>query len=198
MARRKIPIRIVVPDATPFVKLSKIGRLDLLDLFKVPIVVVDQVAHEMRGGSHDQTSALAGWLDRNANRIEVVSTEIGETFRKARLVDPDHPAGNLGERAVEEYARRYARDTPKTYVPLVLFEDSDVIADTELPRTKGVHLVNIRAWLGTLKRLGIVPDADEILEDLLEHGKLNPDYEKPARTKDVEGVWAAPQPRGVL
>lgn len=198
MPRKRIPVRIVVPDTTPFVKLGKIGRLDLLDHFTVPLVVVDQVAHEMRHGSHDQTTTLDRWLGRNANRIDVVCTEIGETFRKARIVDPLHPGGNLGERAVEEYARRYARDTPRTYVPIVLFEDRDVIEETELTRTKGVHLVNIRAWLGTLKRLDIVPDADHVLDRMLEHGKLNPHFEKPARTKDVGGVWGAPRPKGIL
>jgi predicted nucleic acid-binding protein len=189
---------VVILDTTPFVKLAKIGRLDLIDLFKAPLRIVDQVAYEMRFGKHDQGLALSQWLDRNANRLEVEVTEIGETFRKARVADPSHPTGNLGERAVEEYARRYARLTPKSHIPLVLFEDRDVVEDTELPRQKDVHLINIRSWLSTLKRNGLIPDVDDVLRQMLAHGKLNPEYEKVGRTKAYESVWAAPKPRGIL
>ncbi len=60
---------------------------------------------------------------------------------------------------------------------MVLFEDRDIVEETELPRQKDVHLVNIRSWLRTLGRLGLVPDADAVLDQLLKHGKLNPEYE---------------------
>jgi hypothetical protein len=43
MTRKAVDVAVIVPDASPVLTLSRIGRVDLLSTFAVPIRIVDQV-----------------------------------------------------------------------------------------------------------------------------------------------------------
>lgn len=52
---------------------------------------------------------------------------------------------------MDEYATALSRGTGPDFVPLVLFEDSDVL-ELRVACLKGVHLLNTTGWLLTLHR----------------------------------------------
>ena len=60
MARRKVDVAVIIPDASPVLTLARIGRLDLLNIFEAPIHIVDQVHYVVPAhadGAHRQRSA---------------------------------------------------------------------------------------------------------------------------------------------
>jgi hypothetical protein len=56
--------------------------------------------------------------------------------RRRRARNPREPSSDLGEIAVDEYATTLARSTGPGFVPLVLFEDPDVM-DLRIARLRG-------------------------------------------------------------
>jgi hypothetical protein len=47
MARKAVDVAVIIPDASPVLTLVRIGRIDLLGSFTVPIKIVDQVFYEI-------------------------------------------------------------------------------------------------------------------------------------------------------
>ena len=99
------------------------------------------------------------------------------------------PSGDLGEIAVDEYATSLARHTGPNFVPLVLFEDPDVM-DLRVARLRGVHMLNTTAWLLTLHREGLLPEALELVEKI-NTSRATPlvPFEKVGLTKRVRSSW---------
>ncbi len=92
------------------------------------------------------------------------------------------------EIAVDEYATRLARQDDPRVVPLVLFEDPDIL-ELRIARLRNVHLINTAALLTGLHELGIVEDADHVLEEInaLRKTPMLP-VERPARTRQIEST----------
>ena len=80
------------------------------------------------------------------------------------------------------------RTTGPNFVPLVLFEDPDVLS-LPIARLKRVHLLNIVGWLRTLQREGVVPEAGQLI-DLINAGRKTPmlPVDRPARTKKLHST----------
>jgi hypothetical protein len=95
----------------------------------------------------------------------------------------------LGEIAVDEYATALARSTGPSFVPLVLFEDPDVL-DLRIVRLKGVDLLNTAAWLLTLHREGLLPEGLDLLEQINSTRKtpMVP-FEKTGLTRKIRSTW---------
>lgn len=125
MARRIVDVAVIVPDASPVLTLARVGRIDLLGSFSVPVRIVDQVHFEVTKPENDPNGAVAAALNRLHNRLEIVETNVGVGFQTRRARDPKTPSANLGEIAVDEYASTLAHTTGPGFVPLVLFEDPD-------------------------------------------------------------------------
>jgi hypothetical protein len=70
-------------------------------------------------------------------------------------------------------------------VPLVLFEDPDVL-ELRIARLSRVHLLNTAGWLLALAKSGIEPGARELLRKIDERRTtpLDP-IDRPARTRKV-------------
>lgn len=185
MKRRTVPVAVVVPDASPILTLSRIGRLDVLGLIQVPIKIIDQVMYEITKPDNDPNGAAAAGLKQLHNQIEVIETYIGYGFQARKARGEKVSGRNLGEIAVDEYATRLAHTTPASFVPLVLFEDPDV-HDLRIARLHGVHLINTSAWLLNLKGLGLLDDAGEIIAQINETRAtpMTP-FEKPAKTAKI-------------
>jgi predicted nucleic acid-binding protein len=189
MARKRVDVAIIVPDASPLITLANIDRLDLLDTFAAPIKVPDQVAWEAQKLENDPQGRIGAWIARKGNEIEVVETMVGFGFLTKRATDPKFSSRGLGEIAVDEYATRIARSTGPGFIPLVLFEDPDVL-ELRIAKLKGVHLLNTAGWLVALDRAGIVEDAKDILR-AINDGRKTPmkPFDKSARTKNVESTF---------
>lgn len=189
MTRKTVDIAVIIPDASPVLTLARIGRLDLLGSFAVPVRIVDQVYDEITRPENDPKGEVADGLRRLHNQIEIVETNVGLGYKTRRARDPQAPSGNLGEIAVDEYATALAHGTGPAFIPLVLFEDPDVM-DLRIARLKGVHLLNTTAWLLTLHREGLLPEALELVEQINATRKtpMVP-FERVGLTKRVRSTW---------
>ena len=189
MTRKIVDVAVIIPDASPVLTLARIGRLDLLSSFTVPIKIVDQVLYEITKPENDPKGAVAAAIKRLHNHIEIIETNVGVGYQARRKRNPEEPSGNLGEIAVDEYATLLARTTGPGFVPLVLFEDPDVM-ELRIARLKNVHLLNTTGWLMTLHREGLLPEALELVEKI-NSTRATPmaPFEKLGMTKKVRSTW---------
>jgi hypothetical protein len=189
MIRKTVDIVVIIPDASPVLTLARIGRLDLLGTFTVPIKIVDQVHYEIVKPENDPKGDVAAGLARLHNQIEIVETNVGVGYQTRRARNPQESSGNLGEIAVDEYATALARGTGPVFIPLVLFEDPDVM-ELRIARLKGVHLLNTTGWLLTLHREGLLPDGLELVEQInsTRRTPMVP-FEKTGLTRKVRSTW---------
>jgi len=189
MTRKAVDVAVIIPDASPVLTLARIGRLDLLGGFTVPVRLVDQVLYEITKPDNDPQGEVRAGLARLHNRLEIVETNVGVGFQARRLRDPATPGGNLGEIAVDEYATVLAHTGGPGFVPLVLFEDPDIM-NLRIARLKNVHLLNTTAWLLSLYREGLLPDGLDLVERI-NAGRKSPmiPFEKVALTKKIRSTW---------
>ncbi len=189
MKHRAVDVAVIIPDASPVLTLARIGRVDLLGSFTVPIKIVDQVHYEITKAQNDPKGEVASALKRLHNQIEIVETNVGVGYQTRRARNPQEPSGNLGEIAVDEYASSLARTTGTSFVPLVLFEDPDVM-ELRVARLKDVHLLNTTGWLMTLYREGLLPEALELV-DRINSTRKTPmlPFEKVGLTKKIRSTW---------
>jgi hypothetical protein len=165
LTRWIVDVAVIIPDASPVLTLARIGRVDLIGTFSVPVRVVDQVHYEITTRENDPDGVVAAGLQRLHNQIEIIETNVGVGYQTRRSLDPETPSVNLGEIAVDEYATALAHGTGPTIVPLVLFEDPDILT-LRIARLKGVHLLNTTAWLLALSREGLLPEALDLVQQI--------------------------------
>lgn len=189
MTRKIVDVAVVIPDASPILTLARIGRVDLLASFSTPIKIVDQVLYEITKPENDPKGEVATALRRLHNQIEIVETTVGVGFQAKRARNPDEKGANLGEIAVDEYAASLARTTGPSFVPLVLFEDPDVL-ELRIARLKDVHLINTTAWILTLNREGLLPEGLDLVEQInsTRRTPMTP-FEKAGMTKKIRSSW---------
>jgi hypothetical protein len=189
MSRKPVDVAVIIPDASPVLTLARIGRIDLLGSFSVPVQIVDQVHYEVTKPENDPNGEVTAGLKRLHNRIQIIETNVGVGYQTRRLRNPLTPSGNLGEIAVDEYATTLAATSGPNFVPLVLFEEPDIM-NLRIARLKGVHLLNTTAWLLTLHREGLVPDALDLVERINSTRKtaMIP-FEKVGLTGKVRSTW---------
>lgn len=189
MSRRTVDVGVIIPDASPVLTLARIGRVDLLGHFTVPIKIVDQVHYEITKPRNDPIGEVALALARLHNQIEIVETNVGVGFQTRRSRNAQESGANLGEIAVDEYATSLARTSSPNFVPLVLFEDPDVL-ELRIARLKGVHLLNTTGWLMTLHREGLLLEGLDLVEQINATRKtpMLP-FEKVALTRKVRSTW---------
>jgi hypothetical protein len=189
MARKSVDVAVIIPDASPVLTLARVGRIDLLGHFMAPIRIVDQVHYEITKPQNDPAGDIAAALARLHNQIEIIETNVGVGFQTRRARNPQERGANLGEIAVDEYATFLARTTGPGFIPLVLFEDPDVM-ELRIARLKDVHLLNTTGWLMTLHREGLLPEALDLVEQINSTRKtpMLP-FEKVALTKKVRSTW---------
>ncbi len=165
MARKAVDVAVIIPDASPVITLARIDRLDLFETFTAPIRIVDQVRYQVTRAANDPDGRVAAWLARMGNRIAIVETLVGFGFRTKLERGETPKGGNLGEIAVYEYATQLALAASPNFVPLVLFEDPDVL-ETRIARLPRVLLLNTAAWIRALADEGIIADGAQILDDI--------------------------------
>ena len=189
MSRKNVDVAVIIPDASPIVTLARVERLDLFDTSTVPIHIVDQVQYEITKPASDANGRAADWLARLGNRVAIIETNVGVGFRVRRDRDSSTPSRNLGEIAVDEYATQLSLGAGPNFLPLVLFEDPDVL-QTRMAHLPRLHLMNTAAWLRALADNGIVPDALAVL-DAINARRTSPmiPLERPGRTRRAQSRW---------
>jgi hypothetical protein len=189
MTRKLVDVAVIIPDASPVLTLARIDRLDLFETFSAPIQIVDQVHYEVTKPANDPDGKVAAWIKRMGNRITIVETNVGVGFQTRLSRNPKTPSGNLGEIAVDEYATQLALAASPTFVPLVLFEDPDVL-ETRIARLPRVHLLNTAAWIRGLADDGIIADGAKVL-DAINAQRKSPmmPLERPGRTRRIQSKW---------
>ena len=165
MSRKVVDVAVILPDASPVLTLARVGRVELLGSFSLPIKIVDQVFYEVTKPQNDSDGLVASGFRLLHNQIEVIETNVGVGYQTRRSRNPTEPSGNLGEIAVDEYATTLAGTSGPSFIPLVLFEDPDVM-ELRIARLKDVHLLNTTAWLMALHREGLIPDALDIVAEI--------------------------------
>ena len=192
MPKRKkqtVDVAVILADASPIMTLHRIGRLDVLSLFNVPIHIVDHVHWEVTKPENDPSGDIAAALHRMGNQIQIIETLTGLGFRAKRARDPNTPSSNVGELAVNEYAITLARAGGPRFVPLVFYEDPDM---EQLPvaRLANVHMLNTTAFLTALKQAGVLPEGLELVARInaLRKTPMRP-VDEPARTKKIRSTW---------
>ena len=155
----------------------------------MPIKIVDQVHYEITKPQNDPDGRVAAFLTRMGNQIEIVETVVGLGCRTLRARDPDASGLDLGTEAVSEYARRLAKTSGPNFVPLVLFEDPNVLT-LPVASLANVHLLNTTGWLTGLNSEKIIPDAREVIA-LINASRRTPmrPYDQPARTKKLRSTY---------
>ena len=178
-------IRMVIPDSGPLISLGKIDRMDLIDRFKCPIIITDVVQMEITDGPDDATDArvLSDWMQRGGNRLQVADTTYGQLLKQNRqLLDmiPENRRAplvrqfkrkNAGELSILEFAmeiRTWMSDSDTT---LVLFEDSEV---RSIPFGDHVHLMSNWSLAMSLEKLGVIPSADALFDQIEAAGRNAP------------------------
>jgi len=189
MTRKITDVAVIIPDASPVLTLARIGRLDLLASFSAPIRIVDQVHYEITKPENDRNGEVASALRRLHNQLQIIETNVGVGFQVRRARDPNTPSSNLGEIAIDEYTTTLSLTTGPNFIPLVLFEDPDVLT-LRIAGMKGVHLLNTTAWLLTLHREGLLPDGLDLVEKInsTRRTPMLP-FEKVGLTKKVRSTW---------
>ena len=182
MVRKRVPTKLIVPDASPLVTLGRVGRLDVLSLFTVPVHVVDVVLEEARRPRNDTSGAVRRWWEMRPNNVQEVSTLVGDGLRYRRSRGESPKTGGLGEIAVDEYASMLARTGGREEIPLVLFEDPDML-ELSVARLKNVHLMNTSALILNLHGMGVLQDGREIVASInaLRKTPMEP-IDRPAKT----------------
>jgi hypothetical protein len=178
MAKKKqiVDVAVILSDASPIITLHRLGRLDVLGLFNVPIHIVDQVHWEITKLQNDPNGVIADVLGRMGNQIHIIETFTGLGFQAKRTIDPNTPSRDLGEYAVNEYAMRLARSGGPNFVPLVFYEDPDML--------------NTTAFLTALHQAGALPEGLDLVARInaLRKTPMRP-TDEPARTKKIRSTW---------
>jgi hypothetical protein len=170
VARERKTIKVIIPDASPLLTLARVGRLDVFRHFVVPIQIVDVVREEALRAANDVTGNVRKWFDALPNNVEIVDTTVGLGLQARRARGEDPSTGQIGEIAVDELATGLARQGNPTMIPLVLFEDPDVL-ELRIARLKNAHLLNTAAMLIGLADAGVEPEARQILKSINETRK---------------------------
>ena len=145
--------------------------------------------YEITKSDNDPTGAVSDFIHRHGNSVEIVETTVGAGFKARRAKDAKVSGKDLGELAVEEYARNLPRATGPGFVPLVLFEDPDVLGLT-IANMKDVHLLNTTAFLRVLYQEGTLPEGAALIAEInLARKSPLREFEKPARAKSVRSQW---------
>jgi hypothetical protein len=62
MPRKIVDVAVIIPDASPVLTLTGLGRIDLLGRFSTPIRIVDQVYYEITKPANDPRGEVVAGL----------------------------------------------------------------------------------------------------------------------------------------
>ena len=119
------PVDLIVPDSGPLISLAHANRLDLLDVFDRPVIVLDVVRAEcLKKPDSPDHDRLRRWFNERRNRISIAESPIGPVY-EAKLAeersgrDP-HATRGLGDASIVWLTANIGRVAARGAIPLVL------------------------------------------------------------------------------
>lgn len=165
---------LVIPDTGPLITLGLVGRFDLLERFRCPILVTDMIHAEVTRGPDTAPDKVAfqRWFANRGNRIQTVDTLYGTMWNalseeKRREVKRLFP--NAGEESIREFAGKVAEVLPPEDQVLVLFEEEKV---KRMSFGRHVHLLHTYAFIVSVERMGLIPSADALWQEVSDRGRV--------------------------
>lgn len=178
-------IKLIIPDSGPLISLAKINRLDLLDLFKCPIIVTDAVKFEVLNGPEDlpDVKTLKAWFENAGNRVQAAETTYGQQMLQInellQMIPEEerqrqkrkYTKKDGGEKSIRELADQVREAMAPGENSLVLFEDKRV---KKMGFANNVHLMSHWSLAKAFENLGIIPSADELFDEIEIAGRSAP------------------------
>lgn len=183
---------LVIPDTGPLITLGVLGRFDLLERFRCPVLLTDMIHDEVTRGPDDAPDRIAfeKWFSNKGNRIQTIDTLYGTMWRslsreKQRSIRRQFP--NAGEESIREFAGKVAEVIPADDQVLVLFEDERVKG---MAFGRHVHLLHTWAFMVTLESMKLIPSAEALWQEAAGRGRTiaRDLYER--RADDTDGEKA--------
>ncbi len=173
MHKRK-PITLIIPDAGPLITLALADRLELLQSFGRPVIIMDVVREEcLQKPEAPEYSRLKAWFDTSGqNQMRIMSTPFLAVFKTAAKQgaeggDPLATQG-LGDATIAWFVANISRFHSAGDIGLVLTEDAS-FGDVALRRD--VHVLSTRAWLQGLENAGVIPSASDVIAAVQANGR---------------------------
>lgn len=167
---------MLIMDSTPIIFLAKLGKLDLLFEFNLPVFMPREVEFEIvkkkalkeRRGLNSEELMIQAFLEKykKTKRITVVQTIVCKAVEDSREADPAYASHGDGEVAANSLflnRDKYGINGPA----LLLYEDADVEI---VFRRDDVHFLTTYAMMVAMEKLGRLKSADD------EWDKLNAVY----------------------
>ncbi|MFM7295031.1 MAG: hypothetical protein ACKO1K_09520 [Burkholderiales bacterium] len=154
-------------DATPIIFLAKLGKLDLLFEFKIPVFmprevefeVVEKQARKEGRELNSEEETIQAFLEKHkkAKRITVVQTIVCKAAEDLREANPMYSSNGDGEVAANSLFLN--RDKYGVIGPaLLLYEDADVEV---VFRRDDVHFLTTYAMFVAMEKIGRLKSADD-------------------------------------
>lgn len=158
---------MLIMDATPIIFLAKLGKLDLLLEFKIPVFmprevefeIVEKQARKERRELNSEEKTIQAFLEKHkkTKRITVVRTIVCKAVEDSRKADPTYASHGDGEVAANSLflnRDKYGVSGPA----LLLYEDADVEV---VFRRDDVHFLTTYAMLVAMEKIGRLRSADD-------------------------------------
>lgn len=186
---------MLLMDSTPIIFLAKIGRLELLLEFNIPIYMPKEVEFEVtqkqsfegHRSQNEEELLINAFLRKHeaSGRITVVTTLVCEAAERKRKENAEYRSKGDGEVAANSLFLN--RDAYGIKGPaLLLYEDADVEV---VFRRDDVHFLTTYAMLVAMEKLGRIDSADKEWDALSEiyRSKNNQPLEKHFSDKSNRG-----------
>lgn len=188
---------VIVPDATPLIHLAQANALHLLHEIGAHVVVSDVVVFEAtryldKPGAKEVEAWISVGIAEGSNApIEVVETQIGETYRLAVQANPSHKFRDAGEHSIIEWLRNY---TLTNHHDLIIVYENGKVPEfmSHYNMDANIDIITTRAFLDLVERRHIAPSAEAIWDKVIEAvPTANPKVEmylhrRPPQTNDIE------------
>ena len=187
---KKKPVTLIVADSGPLISLSLADRLELLQTFGRPVLIVDTVQMECTKKAHAPgRERLADWLNTTGkNQFELIKTPFASLYEDALTLEMSgedkRATQGLGDATiswlVKNLDRTAGRDgkTPvgsNNDIVLILTEDGP-FGDGHVSNKREAHILSTREWLAALENLKIIASADQILKEIEAAGRTVSKY----------------------
>lgn len=181
---------MLIMDATPIIFLAKLGKLDLLFEFKIPVFmprevefeVVEKQARKEGRELNNEEKTIQAFLEKNkkTKRITVVRTIVCKAVEDSRKADPTYASNGDGEVAANSLflnRDKYGVSGPA----LLLYEDANVEV---VFRRDDVHFLTTYAMFVAMEKLGRLRSADDEWEKLSEMYRQKNENDLPIHNVD--------------
>lgn len=186
-------VDLIIPDSGPLISLAHANRLDLVEVFDLPVAVLDVVKLEcLKKPNSPDHERMADWFLRHSNRIRIVESPFGQIY-KAALADEQSGAKpkatrGLGDAAIAWLIPNITEIASRGSIPLVLLEDRNLSITLS---TGLAHILSTRTWLVGLEQAGVIESAADVITQIGEHGCTlsSLQIDRPAVVEQQDTSW---------